>query len=58
MVLKRLPVLFFLLQKVQPRGRLQLRKGLREGSGMAKSAHKSLLHLKYAFKRINMQKYT
>ena len=45
MALKRLPVLFFVAESTAE-GRLRLRKGLREGSETAISAHKSLLHFK------------
>ena len=55
MALKRLPVLFFVAESTA-KGRLQPRKGLREGSGPEKAHTKVCCTLKYAYKRINIQK--
>jgi hypothetical protein len=42
MALKRLPVLFFVAESTA-KGRLQPRKGLREGSGTEKRTQKSVI---------------
>ena len=55
MALKRLPVLFFVAESTA-KGRLQPRKGLREGSGTEKAHTKVCYTLKYACKRINIRK--
>ena len=55
MALKRLPVLFFVAESTA-KGRLQPRKGLRDGRGVErKSAHKSLLHFEIC---IQVNEYT
>ena len=55
MALKRLPVLFFVAESTA-KGRLQPRKGLRDGREVErKSAHKSLLHFEIC---IQVNEYT
>ena len=58
MALKRLPVLFFVAESTA-KGRLQPRKGLRDGRGgewNGKAHTKVCCTLKYAYKRVNIQK--
>ena len=55
MALKRLPVLFFVAESTA-KGWLQPRKGLRKGSETEKAHTKVCYTLKYAYKRINIQK--